>query len=138
MRLCNECGLDHELDELKAIEWHCKNPCEYCNWSLEFKHEGFCPITLEANHDRYAASIIPTQSGEYARNELPTGEYDMATYVYALDYIKGLRLSCMWRIEPQPKGVIILLYRSPATQKIFVESISALDKWGDGLKELSA
>jgi hypothetical protein len=102
---------------------------------LEFKHENFCPIVLEAS-PIYKAAMTPTCSGEYLKGDA-TGEFDMETYAYAYEFIKRLHLTCLWKIEARPKGVMLFLHKSGNADPVYIESKKALDLWGASLQELT-
>lgn len=134
MSVCSECQLDHLDSSSQAIEWHCKNPCQYCNWSLEFRHENFCPIALA---EEKSVRIV-NRSGQYLKVDSDeTGRYDMATYAFALEFLRELRLSYLWSIEPQEKGIILTLHKGSQIQKITIHSIISLQRWGESLKEIA-
>lgn len=78
-------------------------------------------------HNQKHQIKTPAVSGEhYKGNSDITGEYDLATYSFAIEYMPNMHLSCFWRVVPLRKGAMLYLNKRDEEERIFIDSPTSL------------
>jgi hypothetical protein len=79
------------------------------------------------------AKVTEDNGSQYDPDAEITGQYDMKTYCFTIEYLNKKRLQCLWRVTPLHKGAMLYLEKGGEQVRLFVESADSILKWSDSL-----